>query len=79
MAHRLHPASDEDRARIGQALRDLRVQNGMVLAEAGAAIGRSGKYLQNIEKGRKRPTEEIVRRLAAVYRVKVDEITGRAA
>jgi transcriptional regulator with XRE-family HTH domain len=43
------------------ALRARRVKLGLSLAEVGRAIGFGKMYLSDIETGRRRPTEEIVR------------------
>jgi transcriptional regulator with XRE-family HTH domain len=76
---RLEPASDEDRARIGAALSEHRRAAGLTLVAAAARLGLSYGYVQNVEKGRRRPTPDLIARFADLYGAAPEAITGERA
>jgi transcriptional regulator with XRE-family HTH domain len=78
-ATRLHPASTEERQRIGQALRTQREAAGLRLIDIGDALDLSVGYLANVEKGRRRLTPELLSKIAARLGVAPEAITGERA
>lgn len=65
-------------AAMGPRLRDARELHGATLAGISCATGISPSTLSRIETGRRRPTLEVVLRLAKVYGVSLDELAGTA-
>ena len=61
---------------IGPLLRRLRGETG--LREVGRRTGISNSYLSQIEHGDRRPGPSVLKRLAALYGVDVQELLGRA-
>ncbi|MGC3002058.1 helix-turn-helix domain-containing protein [Streptomyces sp. G35A] len=65
-------------AAMGPRLRAAREQHGATLAGIGCATGISPSTLSRIETGRRKPTLEVVLRLAKEYGVSLDELAGTA-
>ncbi|MEU9085938.1 helix-turn-helix domain-containing protein [Streptomyces sp. NPDC048357] len=65
-------------AAMGARLRAAREQHGATLAGIGCATGISPSTLSRIETGRRKPTLEVVLRLAKEYGVSLDELAGTA-
>nr|WP_223182519.1 MULTISPECIES: helix-turn-helix transcriptional regulator [unclassified Streptomyces] len=63
---------------MGPRLRAAREQHGATLAGIGCATGISPSTLSRIETGRRKPTLEVVLRLAKEYGVSLDELAGTA-
>jgi len=59
---------------LGDYLRDLRNKKRLSLREVGEAVGVSGSYLSQIETGERKPSAEILRKLAPAYGVPVRDI-----
>lgn len=56
---------------LGDYLRDLRNKKRLSLREVGEKVGVSGSYLSQIETSERRPSAEILRKLAPAYGVPV--------
>jgi len=56
---------------LGNYLRDLRIKQRLSLREVGERVSLSGSYLSQIETGERRPSAEILRKLAPSYGVPV--------
>ncbi|MFC8229439.1 helix-turn-helix domain-containing protein [Streptomyces sp. NPDC057287] len=69
---------DGTRTAMGPRLRTAREQYGATLAGISRATGISSSTLSRIETGRRRPTLEVVLRLAKEYGVSLDELAGTA-
>ncbi|MFG2907639.1 helix-turn-helix domain-containing protein [Kitasatospora sp. NPDC048286] len=69
---------DGTMAAMGPRLRVAREQHGATLADIGCATGISPSTLSRIETGRRKPTLEVVLRLAKEYGVSLDELAGTA-
>lgn len=65
-------------AAMGPRLRAAREQHGATLADISCATGISPSTLSRIETGRRKPTLEVVLRLAQEYAVSLDELAGTA-
>lgn len=65
-------------AAMGPRLRAAREQHGATLAGISRATGISSSTLSRIETGRRKPTLEVVLRLAKEYGVSLDELAGTA-
>ena len=61
-------------ADVGARLRGLRRGRAMTLADLAAATGTSQATLSRLESGERRPSLELLLRLAQVYRVTLDEL-----
>jgi transcriptional regulator with XRE-family HTH domain len=59
---------------LNEALRLIRVFHDMKQAEAAKALGVSASYLSEVEKGKKKPTLELVERYAETYRIPASSI-----
>lgn len=71
-----HTSRDIDTAldRVGERLRGLRRTRAMTLADLAAVTGTSQATLSRLESGERRPSLELLLRLARVYRVTLDEL-----
>lgn len=69
---------DGTRAAMGPGLRAARERHGATLAGISCATGISPSTLSRIETGRRKPTLEVVLRLAKEYGVSLDELAGTA-
>ncbi|MFE9850026.1 XRE family transcriptional regulator [Streptomyces sp. NPDC005576] len=69
---------DGTRAAMGPGLRAAREQRGATLAGVSRATGISPSTLSRIETGRRKPTLEVVLRLAKEYGVSLDALAGIA-
>ncbi|MFC8515888.1 helix-turn-helix domain-containing protein [Streptomyces sp. NPDC057257] len=65
-------------AAMGSRLRAVRERRGVTLADVSRATGISSSTLSRIETGRRKPTLEVVLRLAKEYTVTLDELAGTA-
>ncbi|WP_353946912.1 helix-turn-helix transcriptional regulator [Streptomyces sp. HUAS MG91] len=65
-------------AAMGPRLRLVRERHGVTLADVSRATGISPSTLSRIETGRRKPTLEVVLRLAQEYGVSLDELAGTA-
>ncbi|MFG2282386.1 helix-turn-helix domain-containing protein [Streptomyces asoensis] len=65
-------------AAMGPRLRVVRERRGVTLAAVSGATGISPSTLSRIETGRRKPTLEVVLRLAKEYGVALDELAGTA-
>lgn len=72
------PAPPIDRMLDGVAarLRELRTRRGLTLAELAEETGISASTLSRLESGGRRPTLDLLIRLAAVYRASLDDLVG---
>lgn len=68
------PDIDAALARVGPRLRAVRERSDATLAQISAASGISPSTLSRLESGGRRPTLELLLRLARVYEVPVDEL-----
>ncbi|MGW3494797.1 helix-turn-helix domain-containing protein [Streptomyces sp. NPDC001020] len=69
---------DDTLAAMGLRLRAAREQHGATLAGISCATGISPSTLSRLETGRRKPTLEVVLRLAKEYGVSLDELAGTA-
>jgi transcriptional regulator with XRE-family HTH domain len=61
--------------RFGEKLRTLRTQRGMTLRELAEALGYvSYSYLGLLETGKKKPTAELVMKVAQLFQVTTDQL-----
>ncbi|MFJ5933970.1 helix-turn-helix domain-containing protein [Streptomyces sp. NPDC093071] len=65
-------------AAMGPRLRGVRERRGVTLADVSRATGISPSTLSRMETGRRKPTLEVVLRLAKEYGVALDELAGTA-
>ncbi|MFF2389599.1 helix-turn-helix domain-containing protein [Agromyces sp. NPDC058104] len=72
------PAPPIDRMLDGVSarLRELRTRRGLTLAELAEETGISASTLSRLESGGRRPTLDLLIRLAAVYRASLDDLVG---
>ena len=63
---------------LGEYLRRLRQAQGMSAREVSRRTGISNPYLIQIEKGQRRPSPDILKRLAPVYRVSLRQLLEMA-
>jgi transcriptional regulator with XRE-family HTH domain len=61
---------------VAPRLRELRHRRGYTLAELSAETGISTSTLSRLESGLRRPTLELLIRLAAAYRANLDDLVG---
>ncbi|RXZ48610.1 XRE family transcriptional regulator [Agromyces fucosus] len=61
---------------VGPRLRELRLRRGYTLAELAAETGISTSTLSRLESGLRRPTLELLIRIAATYRANLDDLVG---
>lgn len=61
---------------VGARLRALRARRGLTLAELAEQTGISVSTLSRLESGGRRPTLDLLMRLAAVYRASLDDLVG---
>lgn len=61
---------------IGPRLRELRARRGLTLAALSAGTGISVSTLSRLESGARRPTLELLMRIAAVHRASLDDLVG---
>jgi transcriptional regulator with XRE-family HTH domain len=59
---------------LNEALRLIRVFHDMKQAEAARKLGISNSYLSEIEKGRKEPTLEVLRKYESVFAIPLSSI-----
>ncbi len=59
---------------LNEALRLIRVYHDMRQSETAEKLGISNSYLSEIEKGRKKPTLEIVEKYSTVFRIPMSSI-----
>ena len=60
--------------RLGAKVRVLRRQRGLILREVAGVIGVHYTHLQKIEAGRKRPSADVILKLAALFDVTADQL-----
>ncbi|MEU4684921.1 helix-turn-helix domain-containing protein [Streptomyces xinghaiensis] len=65
-------------AAVGPRLRGVRERRGLTLADVSRATGISASTLSRTETGRRKPTLEVVLRLAKEFAVSLDELAGTA-
>ncbi|MFF2493431.1 helix-turn-helix domain-containing protein [Agromyces sp. NPDC058064] len=61
---------------VAARLRELRTRRGLTLAELSEETGISASTLSRLESGGRRPTLDLLIRLAAVYRASLDDLVG---
>lgn len=61
---------------VAPRLRELRLRRGYTLAELAAETGISTSTLSRLESGLRRPTLELLIRIAAAYRANLDDLVG---
>lgn len=61
-------------SRIGEKLRVLRERQGLTSRELGAILGVSNSYLIRIENGKKRPSIDLVAKIAHYFNVTTDQL-----
>ncbi|GAA1778908.1 helix-turn-helix domain-containing protein [Agromyces lapidis] len=61
---------------VAPRLRALRTRRGLTLAELSEETGISASTLSRLESGGRRPTLDLLIRLAAVYRASLDDLVG---
>jgi transcriptional regulator with XRE-family HTH domain len=60
--------------RLGAKVRMLRRQRGLTLREVADVIGVHYTHLQKIEAGHKRPSSDVILKLAALFGVTADQL-----
>ena len=60
--------------KFGQKLRFLRKQRGLTLRELGEMLGAHYTHLNNIEHGSKRPSTDLVLKVAQLFDVSTDQL-----
>jgi transcriptional regulator with XRE-family HTH domain len=61
-------------SRIGKKLRTLREREGLTSRELGAILGVSNSYIIRIENGKKRPSIDLVTKMARYFNVSTDQL-----
>jgi transcriptional regulator with XRE-family HTH domain len=61
-------------SKIGKKLRILRQQQGLTTRELGAKLGVSNSYIVRIENGKKRPSIDLVAKMARFFNVSTDQL-----
>lgn len=61
-------------SRIGEKLRTLRERQGLTSRELGSILGVSNSYIIRIENGQKRPSIDLVARIARYFNVTTDQL-----
>lgn len=56
---------DLERALLGERIKELREQRGLTQARLGREAGVSDAYIAQIEKGQRRPSDDVLRRVSA--------------
>ncbi len=64
----------EHMSRIGKKLRILRQREGLTSRELGAILGVSNSYIIRIENGKKRPSIDLVAKMARYFNVSTDQL-----
>lgn len=62
---------------IGSRLKELRKKKKMTLKEVGDYLSLTGVAVSGYEKGNRKPSAEVIEKLADLYEVSVDDIYGR--
>ncbi|MFF2274609.1 helix-turn-helix domain-containing protein [Agromyces sp. NPDC058126] len=70
------PSLDRMLDGVAPRLRALRTRRGLTLAELSEETGISASTLSRLESGGRRPTLDLLIRLAAVYRASLDDLVG---
>jgi transcriptional regulator with XRE-family HTH domain len=60
--------------RIGEKLRILRQQQGLTTRELGSVLGVSNSYIVRIENGKKRPSIDLVAKMARFFNITTDKL-----
>lgn len=60
--------------KIGEKLRILRTRQNLTSRELGAALGVSNSYIIRIENGKKRPSIDLVAKIANFFHVSTDQL-----
>ncbi len=63
--------------RLGEWLRELRQQQNLALREVAAVVGMDQAHLSKAELGQRLPTEEQIRALAKLFKIKPAEMEAR--
>lgn len=63
--------------KAGLFLADIRAERGMTLQDVGDKIGVSATYISDIEKGRKVPSDTVIRDLAQLYEINENDLFER--
>lgn len=73
-----NPDSDIDAVleAVGPRLREIRDRRGMTLAEVSGLLGISGSTLSRLESGGRRPTLDLLVKLARIHQVALDDLVG---
>lgn len=61
-------------SRIGEKLRALRERQGLTSRELGSILGVSNSYIIRIENGQKRPSIDLVAKIARYFNVTTDQL-----
>jgi transcriptional regulator with XRE-family HTH domain len=59
---------------LGKKIRQYREEKDLSLREMAERIGRSAAFLSDIEHGKRFPSEKVLREIANLFRVKVEEL-----
>lgn len=61
--------------RIGEKIHTLRIYHNMTLKEVAIALGHTSHgYISEIESGKKKPTTELVLKIAKLFNITTDEL-----
>ena len=60
--------------RVGEKLRNLRERQGLTSRELGTVLGVSNSYIIRIENGKKRPSIDLVVKIARFFNVSTDQL-----
>ncbi len=61
-------------SRIGEKLRTLRQRQGLTSRELGAILGVSNSYIIRLEKGKRRPSMDLIIQIARYFNVSTDKL-----
>ncbi len=67
------------RQAVGEQLRHERTVRGERLTDVAGRAGVSSQYLSEVERGLKEPSSEVIAALAGALRIRVADLTSRAA
>ena len=70
--------ADADGRSLGEVLRGRRVELDITLRDLAKQLGIAPSYLSDIENDRRVPSQEVLERLAAELKLKLDELMARA-
>jgi transcriptional regulator with XRE-family HTH domain len=74
----LRSVADDDRPTLGEIIRRQRELNELSMRQFAAMVGISNPYLSQIERGLRRPSEQVVENIARSLRMSADALYEQA-